>query len=178
MDDVLTQDEVDSLFGDDAEPAGPVADAEPTGPRPYDLAHQERIVRGRMPTLEIVNERYARNLRIGLFNFMRKNPEISVGPVRVNWRFADTDEDLTVQPPDVAAEPSKTQAYLKKALELKGGRVAPDGDNCHKDFGGLREAPATTFLPRAGQSARAAAGRSVPPLLPQPWQWPPRPTRP
>jgi len=36
-----------------------------------------------MPTLEIINERFARNLRIGLFNFMRRNPEISVGPIRV-----------------------------------------------------------------------------------------------
>jgi flagellar motor switch protein FliM len=36
-----------------------------------------------MPTLEIINERFARNLRIGLFNFMRRNPEISVGPIKV-----------------------------------------------------------------------------------------------
>jgi len=41
----------------------------------------ERIVRGRMPTMEIVNERFARNLRVGLFNFIRRSPEISVGPV-------------------------------------------------------------------------------------------------
>jgi flagellar motor switch protein FliM len=51
--------------------------------RPYNLATQERIVRGRMPTLEIINERFARLLRIGLFNFMRRNPDISVGPIRV-----------------------------------------------------------------------------------------------
>jgi flagellar motor switch protein FliM len=36
-----------------------------------------------MPTLEIINERFARNLRIGLFNFMRRNPEVSVNPIRV-----------------------------------------------------------------------------------------------
>ena len=51
--------------------------------RPYNLATQERIVRGRMPTLEIINERFARLLRIGLFNFVRRTAEISVGPVRV-----------------------------------------------------------------------------------------------
>jgi flagellar motor switch protein FliM len=51
--------------------------------RTYDLSSQERIVRGRMPTLEIVNERFARNLRIGVFNFMRRNPDVSVGPVKV-----------------------------------------------------------------------------------------------
>ncbi len=85
-DQFLSQDEVDALLegvtgesqkldkGD--EPAG-------GGIRSYDIASQERIVRGRMPTLEIINERFARNLRIGLFNFMRRSPEVSVGPVRV-----------------------------------------------------------------------------------------------
>lgn len=81
-DQFLSQDEVDALLeGVDETPA-----AQPEGPRgpvPYDLAKQERIVRGRMPTLEIINERFARNLRIGLFNFMRRNPEISVGPIKV-----------------------------------------------------------------------------------------------
>jgi flagellar motor switch protein FliM len=36
-----------------------------------------------MPTMEIVNERFARNLRVGLFNFIRRSPEISVGTVAV-----------------------------------------------------------------------------------------------
>lgn len=83
MDDVLTQDEVDSLFGDDADPATDKQEADATGARPYDLAHQERIVRGRMPTLEIINERFARNARVALFNFMHRTPEISISPVRV-----------------------------------------------------------------------------------------------
>jgi flagellar motor switch protein FliM len=78
----LSQDEVDALLeGVDDTPA-PTTDG-PRGPVAYDLAKQERIVRGRMPTLEIINERFARNLRIGLFNFMRRNPEISVGPIKV-----------------------------------------------------------------------------------------------
>jgi flagellar motor switch protein FliM len=53
------------------------------GVRNYDLASQERIVRGRMPTMEIINERFARNLRIGLFNFIRKSPEVSIGGIKV-----------------------------------------------------------------------------------------------
>ena len=44
--------------------------------RNYDISSQERIVRGRMPTMEIVNERFARNFRIGLFNFIRRSPAI------------------------------------------------------------------------------------------------------
>jgi flagellar motor switch protein FliM len=51
--------------------------------RSYNISSQERIVRGRMPTMEIVNERFARNLRVGLFNYIRRSPEISVGPVSV-----------------------------------------------------------------------------------------------
>lgn len=86
MSEFLSQDEVDSLLKgvtgetDDAKDH-PEAGAE--GVRPYNLASQERIVRGRMPTMEIINERFARLFRIGLFNFIRRTPEISVGPVRV-----------------------------------------------------------------------------------------------
>jgi flagellar motor switch protein FliM len=36
-------------------------------------------VRGRMPTLELIHERFARYLRIGLFNFMQRSAEISLG---------------------------------------------------------------------------------------------------
>lgn len=80
----LTQDEVDALLkGVSGEEEEEHSQAEAGGVRPYNLATQERIVRGRMPTLEIINERFARLLRIGLFNFMRRSPEISVGPVRV-----------------------------------------------------------------------------------------------
>lgn len=82
----LSQEEVDALLagvnGEEAAEA-PVDEGDGSGVRSYDLSSQERIVRGRMPTLEIVNERFARNFRIGVFNFMRRNPEISVGPVKV-----------------------------------------------------------------------------------------------
>jgi flagellar motor switch protein FliM len=81
----LSQEEVDALLagvtGEKDEAAAPEDDG--TGVRTYDLSSQERIVRGRMPTLEIVNERFARNFRIGVFNFMRRNPEIAIGPVKV-----------------------------------------------------------------------------------------------
>ena len=80
----LSQEEADALLdGVTGETPVTPEEAPLDGVRSYDIASQERIVRGRMPTLEIVNERFARNLRVGLFNFMRRNPEISVGPVRV-----------------------------------------------------------------------------------------------
>ena len=82
---ILSQDEVDALLqgitGEsqklDAE------EVQTTGTRDYDLANQERIVRGRMPTMEIVNERFARNIRIGLFGLIRKSPEVSIGGIKV-----------------------------------------------------------------------------------------------
>jgi flagellar motor switch protein FliM len=86
MSEFLSQDEVDSLLKGvtgEADEAPDTAEPEPGEVRPYNLASQERIVRGRMPTMEIINERFARLLRIGLFNFIRRTPEISIGPVRV-----------------------------------------------------------------------------------------------
>jgi flagellar motor switch protein FliM len=80
----LSQEEVDALLrGVSGEQETPAPVEAGDGPRPYNLATQERIVRGRMPTLEIINERFARQLRIGMFNFMRRSPEISIGPVKV-----------------------------------------------------------------------------------------------
>src|SRR5215831_16895184 len=82
--DILSQDEVDALLNGVTGQTDESPEPEDTsGVRPYNLATQERIVRGRMPTLEIINERFARLLRIGLFNFTRRSAEISVGPVRV-----------------------------------------------------------------------------------------------
>jgi flagellar motor switch protein FliM len=83
---ILSQDEVDALLqGITGEDQAPEADEAPQvgGVRGYDLASQERIVRGRMPTLEVINERFARNIRVGFFNFIRKSPEIAIGSIKV-----------------------------------------------------------------------------------------------
>lgn len=81
----LSQEEVDALLeGVTGESQKLVEEVHEQGEvRSYNISSQERIVRGRMPTMEIVNERFARNLRVGLFNFIRRSPEISVGPVTV-----------------------------------------------------------------------------------------------
>lgn len=82
---ILSQDEVDALLqGITGESQKLEQEEVPQGAiRDYDLASQERIVRGRMPTMEIINERFARNIRIGLFNFIRKSPEVSIGGIKV-----------------------------------------------------------------------------------------------
>lgn len=81
----LSQEEVDALLeGVTGESQKLVEEVHERGEiRSYNISSQERIVRGRMPTMEVVNERFARNLRVGLFNFIRRSPEISVGPVAV-----------------------------------------------------------------------------------------------
>lgn len=81
----LSQEEVDALLeGVTGESQKSVEETSENGEvRSYNISSQERIVRGRMPTMEIVNERFARNMRVGLFNFIRRSPEISVGPVAV-----------------------------------------------------------------------------------------------
>ncbi|HSI52087.1 MAG TPA: flagellar motor switch protein FliM [Ideonella sp.] len=82
---ILSQDEVDALLqGITGESQKLEQEEAPTGGiRNYDLASQERIVRGRMPTMEIINERFARNIRVGLFNMIRKSPEVSIGGIKV-----------------------------------------------------------------------------------------------
>ena len=95
--DFLSQEEVDALLrGVTGETDEPVADEASTeGVRPYNLATQERIVRGRMPTLELINERFARYLRIGLFNYMHRNAEVSAGPIKVQ-KYAEFVRNLVV----------------------------------------------------------------------------------
>jgi flagellar motor switch protein FliM len=94
--DFLSQEEVDALLkGVTGETDETPAEEASTGVKTYDLGRQERIVRGRMPTMELINERFARYLRIGLFNFMHRNAEISVGPVRVQ-KYSDFIRNLVV----------------------------------------------------------------------------------
>jgi flagellar motor switch protein FliM len=84
---ILNQDEIDALLqGVDngavtTEPAAPAA--LPGEIQRYDLASQTHVVRGRMPTLEMINDRFARQFRVGLFNLIRRTPEVSVAPIKV-----------------------------------------------------------------------------------------------
>jgi flagellar motor switch protein FliM len=95
-DSFLSQDEVDALLkGVNGDEDTKEEAVDPSAVRPYNLATQERIVRGRMPTLEVINERFARLLRIGLFNFFRRSVEISVGPVRIS-KYSDFIRNLVV----------------------------------------------------------------------------------
>ena len=87
MVDLLSQDEIDALLhgvdDDEEEDVTDTNDEEEDGLIHFDLSSQDRIVRGRMPTLELVNERFARHLRISLFNMMRHTAEVSINGVQM-----------------------------------------------------------------------------------------------
>ena len=96
--DLLSQDEIDALLHgvDDGDVDTDVIDQELAHQvRPYDFNSQERIVRGRMPTLEMVNERFARYFRISIFNFLRRAAEISVAGIQVE-KFSEFIQSLFV----------------------------------------------------------------------------------
>ncbi len=95
--DLLSQDEIDALLhgvnsGDVETEAPPEA---PGVAKAFDFATQDRIVRGRLPTLEMINERFARLFRISLFNLLRRTPELSVVGIEMA-KFADYTHSLFV----------------------------------------------------------------------------------
>lgn len=83
---LLSQDEIDALLHGvdsgsvEAESDEPLRDGVA---RSFDFANQDRIVRGRLPTLEMINERFARYFRVSVFNFLRRAAEISVNGVQM-----------------------------------------------------------------------------------------------
>ncbi|PIU17020.1 MAG: flagellar motor switch protein FliM [Gallionellales bacterium CG08_land_8_20_14_0_20_59_87] len=95
MSEFLSQDEVDSLLKGVTGETEEVKEDDTEGVRPYNMATQERIVRGRMPTMEIINERFARLFRIALYNFIHRSSEVSVGPVKV-MKFSEFIRNLPV----------------------------------------------------------------------------------
>lgn len=97
MQDLLSQDEIDALLNGvdsgavDTEPPPPA----PGEARSFNFATQDRIVRGRLPTLEMINERFARLFRIGLFNMLRRSPELSVVGIEM-MKFSEYTHSLFV----------------------------------------------------------------------------------
>ena len=98
MSKILSQDEVDSLLrgltGGEIETETVVA-GDDSGIIAFDLANQDRIIRGRMPVLEIVNDRFARLASGALANSMRK--KVDVNPVSIDMsKFGDFMRSLPV----------------------------------------------------------------------------------
>jgi flagellar motor switch protein FliM len=98
MNKILAQDEVDALLrglsGGDIESESDDSGGE-EGVVPFDLANQDRIIRGRMPVLEIVNDRFSRLCTNALSNSLRKRVELN--PLSIDMtKFGDFMRSLPV----------------------------------------------------------------------------------
>lgn len=81
---ILNQDEVDALLnGVDSGAVNTEPELPSNDPRSYDFGNEMRIVRGRMPTLEMINERFARLFRASVYGLLRRSADISVGGVQM-----------------------------------------------------------------------------------------------
>ncbi|MDR1035932.1 MAG: flagellar motor switch protein FliM [Deltaproteobacteria bacterium] len=112
---ILTQAEVDALLrnidGDPAEPEPEDHDAA-TGVVSYDLTSQDRIVRGRMPTLEIINDRFARFFQQSMSTSLRKMIAVSVSSI-----------DMIKFGVFMRALPVPTSLHVFKAEPLRGHAI-------------------------------------------------------
>lgn len=88
-DPVLNQNEIDALLngmsGLEAQTATSTLPGETRG---YDFGREMRIVRGRMPTLEMINERFARLFRLSLYGLLRRQAEVSPAAIQLK-RFGE-----------------------------------------------------------------------------------------
>ncbi|MDR0354760.1 MAG: flagellar motor switch protein FliM [Deltaproteobacteria bacterium] len=112
---ILTQDEVDALLkgmgGGEVETETD-QNADETGITRYDLTNQDRIIRGRMPTLEIINDRFARFFRQTMSTALRKVIDISAFSIDM-IKFGEF----------MRALPVPTSLHLFKAEPLRGHAI-------------------------------------------------------
>lgn len=82
MEKILSQDEVDALLrgvtDGDVEIETPEVEEPQDGPVPYDLGNQEWVIRGRMPTLDVIHQQFSRLFRLALSDVLRKTVEVTV----------------------------------------------------------------------------------------------------
>jgi len=80
MEKILSQEEIDALLkGIENGKVETTSESPGGGPDsvPYDFANQDRVIHGRMPTLEVLNDFFARSLRNPLTLILRKSLEIT-----------------------------------------------------------------------------------------------------
>ncbi|ADM99055.1 flagellar motor switch protein FliM [Dickeya dadantii] len=86
-DSILSQAEIDALLNgdssDNSADASNAASQKDGDVKPYDPNTQRRVIRERLQALEIINERFARQFRMGLFNLLRRSPDITVGAIKI-----------------------------------------------------------------------------------------------
>ena len=82
MEKILSQDEVDALLrgvtDGEVETEAPEVEEPQDGPIPYDLGNQEWVIRGRMPTLDVIHQQFSRLFRLALSDMLRKTVEVTI----------------------------------------------------------------------------------------------------
>ncbi|HEU0277932.1 MAG TPA: flagellar motor switch protein FliM [Rhodanobacteraceae bacterium] len=82
QDELLSQEEIDALLSGPGEAAAAPAGPDAPRIRPYDPASQHRVIRERLHGLDLINQRFARRFRVGLFNLIRRSADITVESMR------------------------------------------------------------------------------------------------
>ena len=98
MSDLLSQEEIDALLKgvDDGDFEIEIDEFQDKGgAKDYDFRSQERIVRRRIPTLEMINERFSKYLRTSLFKFLHRSPEIFISGIQIQ-KFSEYVHGLRV----------------------------------------------------------------------------------
>lgn len=115
MSQVLSQDEVDALLtGISGGEIETETDKSPdtSGMNVYDLTSQEKVIRGRMPVLELINERFARLVRSSLSSFLRK----PVGATVIS-------NDMTKYSEFLKKLPAPTSLHIYRMEPLRGNII-------------------------------------------------------
>jgi flagellar motor switch protein FliM len=96
MRDLLSHEEIDALLKgvDDGDFEIEIDEfQDKSSAKNYDFSSQERIVRRRIPTLEMINERFSKYLRISLLKFLHHSPEIFISDIEIQ-KFSDYIREL------------------------------------------------------------------------------------
>ncbi len=87
MNQVLNQEEINALLNGLNEGDQKVEEQAPSAKDrsadKYDITNQEKIIRGRMPGLEAINDRFARTLKISLYKFISKTCYVSISGLEI-----------------------------------------------------------------------------------------------
>jgi flagellar motor switch protein FliM len=86
MNQVLSQEEINSLLRGLSEGSleeDSIEQQQQQNVKKFDLANQERIIRGRMPTMELIHDRFARQFRTHLAKFLGRTCFANVGAIEM-----------------------------------------------------------------------------------------------
>lgn len=117
---ILSQEEIDALLrgmeNGDVNTAPERADR--AGIRQYDFTNQDRIIRGRMPTLEIINDHFCRLFRNSLSSALRKTIDVSSRGIEMK-KFGEFIKTLPVPSSLHVFRMDPLRGYAILALEAK-----------------------------------------------------------